>query len=92
MINEDGLNDSKIMNELIDYWKNGYHTLYEKYDFEKKQNKALEEKNAALYKRIQELDDKIGLCVADIMERDNTIITLKRIIDEAHMNSTLGNH
>lgn len=86
------MNEKNIMNELIDYWKNGYHQLYDKYEFELKQNKALEEKNAALYKRIQELDNKIGLCVADIMERDNTIITLKRIIDEAHMNSTLGNH
>lgn len=86
------MNEKTVMNELIDYWKNGYQQLYDKYEFELRQNKALEEKNAALYKRIQELDNKIGLCVADIMERDNTIITMKRIIDEAHMNSTLGNH
>lgn len=78
--------------EMISYWKEGYHKLYERYAFGLRNENHLMDQKVVLENKIEHLNNQIDLLVIEKMELKNEIITLKRLIDEAHMNSTTGNY
>lgn len=73
------------LNLMIDFYKSKYQFYFERYDFEKQQNKALTDTNDSLYKRLQKLDEQIGDLMKTIDEKNNEIINYKRFINEAHL-------
>jgi hypothetical protein len=82
----------KLIIDLVDYWKSGYHKLYELYSSALRHENHLMDQKVVLENKIEHLNNQIDMLVVEKMELKNEIITLKRLIDEAHMNSTLGNH
>lgn len=80
-----------LAKEMIAYWKDGYHKLYEKYSFALRNENHLMDQKVVLENKIEHLNNQIDMLVVEKMELKNEIITLKRLIDEAHMNATLGN-
>jgi hypothetical protein len=84
--------ESRLVNDIVDYWKNGYHKLYELYSSALRHENHLMDVKKELENKIEHLNTSIEMLVVEKMELKNEIITLKRIIDEADMNATLGNH
>ena len=82
----------KLINDIVDYWKNGYHKLYELYSSALRHENHLMDEKKELENKIEHLNTSIEMLVVEKMELKNEIITLKRIIDESYMNATLGNH
>jgi len=82
----------KLINDIVDYWKNGYHKLYELYSSALRHENHLMDEKKQLENKIEHLNTSIEMLVVEKMELKNEIITLKRIIDESYMNATLGNH
>lgn len=67
------------LNLMIDFYKSKYQFYFERYDFEKQQNKALTDTNNSLYKRLQTLDEQMGELMKVITELQNEIIVLKSL-------------
>jgi hypothetical protein len=82
----------KLIIDLVDYWKSGYHKLYELYSSALRHENHLMDEKKDLENKIEHLNTSIEMLVVEKMELKNEIITLKRIIDESYMNATLGNH
>lgn len=82
----------KLIIDIVDYWKNGYHKLYDLYSSALRHENHLMDENKLLKNKIQHLNNQIELLVVEKMELKNEIITYKRMIDEFHVNATLGNH
>ena len=82
----------KLIIDLVDYWKSGYHKLYELYSSALSHENHLMDVKKELENKVNHLNTQIELLVCEKMELKNEIITLKRIIDESYMNATLGNH
>jgi len=82
----------KLIIDLVDYWKSGYHKLYELYSSVLRHENHLMDEKKELENKIEHLNTSIEMLVCEKMELKNEIITLKRIIDESYMNATLGNH
>ena len=82
----------KLINDIVDYWKSGYYKLYEKYESALRHENSLMDKKEVLENKIKHLNNQIELLVVEKMELKNEIITLKRLLDEAHMNSRSGNY
>jgi hypothetical protein len=84
--------ESRLVNDLVDYWKTGYYKLYELYSSALRHENHLMDVKKELENKIEHLGTQIEMLVVEKMELKNEIITLKRIIDESYMNATLGNH
>ena len=82
----------KLINDIVDYWKNGYHKLYDLYSSALRHENHLMDEKKELENKVNHLETGIEMLVVEKMELKNEIITLKRIIDESYMNATLGNH
>ena len=82
----------KLIDEIVDYWKNGYHKLYQLYSSALRHENHLMDEKKELENKIRHLHTQIEMLVVEKMELANEIITLKRIIDESYMNATLCNH
>lgn len=84
--------DTKLTIDLVDYWKSGYHKLYELYSSALRHENHLMDEKKELENKINHLGTQIEMLVVEKMELKNEIITLKRIINESDMNATLGNN
>lgn len=82
----------KLISDIVDYWKNGYHKLYELYSSALRHENHLMDEKKDLESKVRELNTQIELLVCEKMELKNEIITLKRLIDESYMNATSGNY
>ena len=78
----------KLINEIVDYWKNGYHKLYQLYSSALRHENHLMDEKKELENKIRHLHTHIEMLVVEKMELANEIITLKRIIDETRINGT----
>jgi hypothetical protein len=83
---------TKLIIDLVDYWKSGYHKLYELYSSALRHENHLMDEKKELENKVNHLSTQIEMLVVEKMELKNEIITLKRIIEESYMNATLGNH
>ena len=83
---------TKLTIDLVDYWKSGYHKLYELYSSALRHENHLMDEKKELENKVNHLGTQIEMLVVEKMELKNEIITLKRIIDESDMNATLGNN
>lgn len=82
----------KLINNIVDYWQNGYHKLYDLYSSALRHENHLMDEKKELENKINHLNSQIELLVCEKMELANEIITLKRLIDESHLNATMGNY
>jgi len=73
---------TKLTNDLVDYWKNGYHKLYQFYSSALRHENHLMDEKKELENEIRHLHTGIEMLVCEKMLLENEIITLKRIIDE----------
>jgi hypothetical protein len=77
----------KLIIDIVDYWKSGYHKLYDLYASALRHENHLMDEKKELINKIEHLSTQIDMLVVEKMELNNKIITLKRIIDES-----IGNH
>ena len=80
--------DTKLTIDLVDYWKSGYHKLYELYSSALRHENHLMDEKKELENKVNHLGNQIEMLVVEKMELKNEIITLKRIIDESYMNAS----
>ena len=79
---------TKLTIDLVDYWKSGYHKLYELYSSAlRHENHSLDEKKE-LENKVNHLGTEIEMLVVEKMELKNEIITLKRLIDESYIDAS----
>jgi hypothetical protein len=74
----------KLINDIVDYWKSGYHKLYDLYASALRHENHLMDEKVILQNKINHLNTQIEMLVCEKMELSNEIITLKRIIDESY--------
>lgn len=82
----------KLISDIVDYWKNGYHKLYELYSSALRHENHLMDEKKELENKIRHLGTQIEMLVVEKMELSNEIITLKRLIDESYINAKSGNY
>lgn len=76
----------KLIIDIVEYWKNGYHKLYDLYSSALRHENHLMDEKKVLQNKIQHLNNQIELLVCEKMELKNEIVTYKRLLDEANMN------